>query len=273
MCRAEALQQERRRLPVFAAKENLLQLVKEHPVVVIVGETGSGKTTQIPQFLHQAGLSRGGAIACTQPRRVAAVTVARRVAEEMGTPLGQLVRAQCVRAHLRLHRGRASSADLTLLARTGQAGRREAQHAPPGTASASWGCAAVRAPAHTGGGGGALPTLRGHWQVGYNVRFDDMTSASTRIKYLTDGMLLREALIDPLLTKYKARARRTHTKRVQTSRHARGRDELLQGFLCMRLAQQPLAAGGRAGGAVRSGVVSRRRACRCPPSLLTGHHH
>ncbi len=88
------------RLPVYAARDALLQLVRQHPVVVVVGETGSGKTTQIPQYLYEAGLTRGeaggkgpgGLIACTQPRRVAAVTVARRVAEEMGTPLGGKVR-------------------------------------------------------------------------------------------------------------------------------------------------------------------------------------
>ena len=104
--------------------------VREHQVLIVIGETGSGKTTQIPRFLYDAGFAgAGGAIACTQPRRVAAVTVAQRVAEEMGVEVGQ--------------------------------------------------------------------------EVGYSIRFDDRTSPATRIKYLTDGMLLREALLDPLLRKYK----------------------------------------------------------------------
>jgi hypothetical protein len=84
--------------------------------------------TQVPQFLLDGGFASSGAIAVTQPRRVAAMSVARRVAEEVGTPLGQ--------------------------------------------------------------------------RVGYCIRFDDVSSPATKIKYMTDGMLLREALIDPLLTKY-----------------------------------------------------------------------
>jgi len=65
--------------------------VKDNQAIVLVGETGSGKTTQIPQFLLKGGLAKGGAIACTQPRRVAAVTVAQRVAQEVGTNLGDKV--------------------------------------------------------------------------------------------------------------------------------------------------------------------------------------
>jgi pre-mRNA-splicing factor ATP-dependent RNA helicase DHX16 len=55
----------------------------------MVGETGSGKTTQLPQYLHQVGYTKLGRIACTQPRRVAAMSVATRVSEEMGCKLGQ----------------------------------------------------------------------------------------------------------------------------------------------------------------------------------------
>jgi hypothetical protein len=85
------LQTGRAQLPVAEAKDKLLEVAHSHNALVIVGETGSGKTTQIPQFLLRGGLAKGGMIACTQPRRVAAMTVARRVAEEMGTQLGGLV--------------------------------------------------------------------------------------------------------------------------------------------------------------------------------------
>lgn len=119
----------RRALPVWAARQYIVREASEHRSVVIMSETGSGKTTQIPQFLHAAGFSRRGAIAVTQPRRVAAITVAQRVAAEMRVPLGGL--------------------------------------------------------------------------VGYTVRFDDRSSRrETRIRYITDGMLLREALQDPLLGQY-----------------------------------------------------------------------
>ena len=126
--RRHRLLKERSLLPIWSGKDELVRLVKENKALVIVGETGSGKTTQIPQFLLHGGLAGRGGIACTQPRRVAAMSVAKRVAEEMGTPLGG--------------------------------------------------------------------------KVGYSIRFDDVTSPATQIKYMTDGMLLREALGDPLLSKY-----------------------------------------------------------------------
>ncbi|KAI9753468.1 MAG: hypothetical protein M4579_005152 [Chaenotheca gracillima] len=116
-------------LPIARHQRSLLYLIETFPVTIVVGQTGSGKTTQIPQFLEQAGwCADGKVIAVTQPRRVAATTVAARVAEEMGCKLGE--------------------------------------------------------------------------EVGYSIRFEDVTSASTRIKFLTDGMLLREALVDPLLSRY-----------------------------------------------------------------------
>ncbi|RAL00270.1 putative ATP dependent RNA helicase [Aspergillus ibericus CBS 121593] len=116
-------------LPIARHKQSLLYLVETYPVTIVVGQTGSGKTTQLPQYLDQAGwCADGKAIAVTQPRRVAATTVAARVAEEMRCKLGE--------------------------------------------------------------------------EVGYSIRFEDLTSASTRIKFLTDGMLLREALVDPLLSRY-----------------------------------------------------------------------
>lgn len=116
-------------LPIARHRQSLLYLVESVPVTIVVGQTGSGKTTQIPQFLEQSGWCEGGkTVAVTQPRRVAATTVATRVAEEMGCKLGE--------------------------------------------------------------------------EVGYSIRFEDLTSAKTRIKFLTDGLLLREALADPLLSRY-----------------------------------------------------------------------
>lgn len=118
----------RRELPCWEARAKFLHLLSENQVVLLVGATGSGKTTQIPQFVLEAGYSESGLIACTQPRRVAAMSVAARVADELDVKLGQ--------------------------------------------------------------------------QVGYSIRFEDCTSQSTVLKYMTDGMLLREAMIDPSLSKY-----------------------------------------------------------------------
>ena len=76
---------------MYVVRERLLAELRAHPTVVLVGETGSGKTTQVPRLMLADGLAQGGAIACTQPRRVAAITIAQRVAAEMGTPVGQTV--------------------------------------------------------------------------------------------------------------------------------------------------------------------------------------
>jgi len=119
---------ERRKLPIFPAKAKFLEEAVKNKTVILLGETGSGKTTQIPQFIHEARLDRTGAVAVTQPRRVAAVSLAKRVAKEMATDVGGL--------------------------------------------------------------------------VGYRVRFEDCSDHRTRIIYQTDGMLLREAMLDPLLSRY-----------------------------------------------------------------------
>ncbi|KAF5738029.1 hypothetical protein HS088_TW13G00923 [Tripterygium wilfordii] len=164
--RRQKIIQQRKSLPIASAEKRLVEEVKKNDVLIIVGETGSGKTTQLPQFLFNAGFSRDGrSIGITQPRRVAAVTVAKRVAEESGVELGQ--------------------------------------------------------------------------RVGYSIRFDDYTSSSTRIKYMTDGLLLREALLDPYLSRYsviivdEAHERTVHTdvllgllKKVQHARSKSGNDHI-----------------------------------------------
>uniref|UniRef100_A0A6U0WST0 RNA helicase n=1 Tax=Pinguiococcus pyrenoidosus TaxID=172671 RepID=A0A6U0WST0_9STRA len=126
----EQLQQVRRSLPVYPYRQHFLSAVRDNQVLVLVGETGSGKTTQIPQYLHEAGYSKVGKIGCTQPRRVAAMSVAARVSQEMGVKLGQ--------------------------------------------------------------------------EVGYSIRFEECTSEKTIIKYMTDGMMLRELLTEPDLASYSA---------------------------------------------------------------------
>ena len=70
----------RETLPIFKYRTELLALIRDNPVIIMVGETGSGKTTQLPQYLHEIGYTRDGKVACTQPRRVAAMSVAARVA-------------------------------------------------------------------------------------------------------------------------------------------------------------------------------------------------
>ncbi|KAJ1932347.1 putative pre-mRNA-splicing factor ATP-dependent RNA helicase DEAH6, partial [Linderina pennispora] len=90
---AQQLKPQREKLPIYSAREALVREIRRNQTVVIVGETGSGKTTQIPQYLLESGFSKFGKtmIAVTQPRRVAATSIARRVAEEVGTPLGARV--------------------------------------------------------------------------------------------------------------------------------------------------------------------------------------
>lgn len=124
----EALQQARRSLPIFEARAALIKEIQAHQITIgttrqlhllqqsscsfhsvpmltafaVVGETGSGKTTQLPQYLYQAGLAQGRSVVCTQPRRVAAITVAQRVANEMNVSLGKKVQSYVqflVRSH------------------------------------------------------------------------------------------------------------------------------------------------------------------------------
>ncbi|KAI5657057.1 hypothetical protein M9H77_25850 [Catharanthus roseus] len=87
----DKLQEERKYLPIYPYRDEFLQAVINHQILVVVGDTGSGKTTQIPQYLHEAGFTKHGKIGCTQPRRVAAMSVAARVSQEMGVKLGHEV--------------------------------------------------------------------------------------------------------------------------------------------------------------------------------------
>ena len=126
--RNKTLREQREYLPAFAVREELLRVIRDNQVIIVVGQTGSGKTTQLTQFLYEDGYAKSGMIGCTQPRRVAAMSVAKRVSEEMEVKLGGL--------------------------------------------------------------------------VGYAIRFEDYTSKETAIKYMTDGVLLRESLVEPDLDKY-----------------------------------------------------------------------
>ncbi|KAH9307824.1 hypothetical protein KI387_035735, partial [Taxus chinensis] len=126
--KSKTLSEQRQYLPIFSIRDDLLQVIRENQVIVVVGETGSGKTTQLTQYLHEDGYTTYGMIGCTQPRRVAAMSVAKRVSEEMETDLGD--------------------------------------------------------------------------KVGYAIRFEDVTGPNTLIKYMTDGVLLRETLREPDLDLY-----------------------------------------------------------------------
>ena len=89
--RSKSLKEQREFLPAFAVREALLRVIRDNQVTIVVGETGSGKTTQLTQFLLEAGYGKMGMIGCTQPRRVAAMSVAKRVSEEMEVKLGEEV--------------------------------------------------------------------------------------------------------------------------------------------------------------------------------------
>ncbi|PQE23376.1 hypothetical protein CJF32_00009423 [Rutstroemia sp. NJR-2017a WRK4] len=132
--KALSMEETRKSLPIYAYRDQFLAALEQYQILVIVGETGSGKTTQLPQYLHEAGYTKGEKgplkVGCTQPRRVAAMSVAARVADEMGVKVGN--------------------------------------------------------------------------EVGYSIRFEDSTSDKTVLKYMTDGMLLREFMTEPDLGGYSA---------------------------------------------------------------------
>ncbi|ELP92906.1 ATP-dependent RNA helicase, putative [Entamoeba invadens IP1] len=124
----EEILQQREELPVRKSRKEIIAEIKRNQTIVIMGETGCGKTTQIPQFLLEANLANDKKIGVTQPRRVAAITLAQRVSKEIGDTVGE--------------------------------------------------------------------------RVGYRVRFEEKMSKRTRIEFMTDGMLLRTALIEPDLKSY-----------------------------------------------------------------------
>ena len=86
-----SIMDQRKSLPIHKLKAELVKAVTDNQILVVIGETGSGKTTQITQYLAEEGFTIRGKIGCTQPRRVAAMSVAKRVAEEFGCRLGQEV--------------------------------------------------------------------------------------------------------------------------------------------------------------------------------------
>ena len=89
--KSKTLKEQREYLPAFAVREELMRVIRDNQVIIVVGQTGSGKTTQLTQFLYEEGYGKHGLIGCTQPRRVAAMSVAKRVSEEMDVELGGLV--------------------------------------------------------------------------------------------------------------------------------------------------------------------------------------
>ena len=84
MLRTKTIKEQREYLPIFEERKDLMTVIRDNKIIIVVGETGSGKTTQLTQYLHEEEYSSYGKIGCTQPRRVAAVSVAKRVADEYG---------------------------------------------------------------------------------------------------------------------------------------------------------------------------------------------
>jgi hypothetical protein len=194
----DSVQQARLELPVCAMEQEIMEAVNYHDIVVLCGPTGSGKTTQVPQFLYEAGYGtdplRPGMIAVTQPRRVAAMSVARRVALELGQPslAGESAAAAAAAAAAA---GDWAGGGSGAGGAGGQHGKkRKADSAAGGSSSGGAG----------GGAGSSAKTATTDGLVAYQVRHDRGTvrAGRTKIKFVTEGILLREAEEDILLRKY-----------------------------------------------------------------------
>lgn len=93
---SRSIKEQRESLPIYRFKQQIIDAVGSNQMLVVIGETGSGKTTQMTQYLAEAGYTSKGKIGCTQPRRVAAMSVSKRVAEEVGCRLGEEVPLTCL---------------------------------------------------------------------------------------------------------------------------------------------------------------------------------
>ena len=149
-------------LPISRRRNDILAAMREHQVIVVVGETGSGKTTQLPKMAMELAGEARGRVGCTQPRRLAAASVSRRVAEELNCDLGGL--------------------------------------------------------------------------VGYQVRFEEKAGLDTRLKFMTDGILLAETQHDPDLRQY-------HTLILDEAHERSLNIDFLLGYLRLLLGRRRLAAG------------------------------
>jgi len=202
--RTEAIQASRSGLPIVQEEHEIVDAINTNPVTVICGSTGCGKTTQVPQFLYEAGYgdaaceSHPGAVAVTQPRRVAVTSTARRVAEELNVPLGG--------------------------------------------------------------------------DVGYQIRYDKNVGENPRVKFMTDGILLREVQTDFLLRRYSVVIiDEAHERSVNT--------DILLGLLSRIVPlRAALAAEGKGVTPLRLVVMSatlrveefveNKKLCPTPPALL-----